>query len=320
MSTIETAGALRPGTTDTPLDQRSRVNTLAEINAIELPYLGLIVYCVETDRYYRVTALKSAQIGALTVADAAVDTYEELPITPSELQGLIVTQVTSNPTILTFLEELIAARIAESDGGSGAEDPDDTGGSTDLPTYPEGVASNRVIVTLPDERYFSSSPSSYSSSDYEWSDSDVMTIEVSSGSVSQAYAWDGGQVRYNSFPMLCAGQRCGIELSGATAGTLTIRFISHGSTVKTTVVNYTGYHVPKYFTRPAGDGSWQLKIGGSTVGAEYWSGSAWVDFPAEGIGPDLAGKYIRPKTEPSAPVLACWSNGGVDGIPFLYMT
>ncbi|MBQ9755223.1 MAG: hypothetical protein IJV93_10815, partial [Lentisphaeria bacterium] len=143
------------------------------------------MYCVETDRYYRVTALKSAQIGALTVADAAVDTYEELPITPSELQGLIVTQVTSNPTILTFLEELIAARIAESDGGSGAEDPDDTGGSTDLPTYPEGVASNRVIVTLPDERYFSSSPSSYSSSDYEWSDSDVMTIEVSSGSVSQ---------------------------------------------------------------------------------------------------------------------------------------
>ncbi|MBR2911697.1 MAG: hypothetical protein IKC05_08800 [Lentisphaeria bacterium] len=78
MSIIETAGALRPGTTNTPLDQRSRVSTLAELMTITLPYVGLIVYCEEDHRYYRITGLKSAQIGSLSVADAAVASYEPL--------------------------------------------------------------------------------------------------------------------------------------------------------------------------------------------------------------------------------------------------
>ena len=78
MSIIETAGALRPGTTNTPLDQRSRVSTLAELMTIALPYVGLIVYCEEDHRYYRITGLKSAQIGSLSVADAAVASYEPL--------------------------------------------------------------------------------------------------------------------------------------------------------------------------------------------------------------------------------------------------
>lgn len=91
MSTpIETAGALRPGTTNTPLDDRCRVNTLAEISTIELPFVGQIIYCVETDRYYKVTALKSRLIGALTVPDAAVDTYEAIPVTTSEIEDIFL--------------------------------------------------------------------------------------------------------------------------------------------------------------------------------------------------------------------------------------
>ena len=78
MSTIETAGSLRPGTADTPLDQRTRVNSTADISNIELPYLGMLVYCIETGKYYKITKLKAKQLGALTVPDAAVDTYEEL--------------------------------------------------------------------------------------------------------------------------------------------------------------------------------------------------------------------------------------------------
>ena len=78
MSTIETAGALRPGSVNTPLDERSRVSTRAELMNIQLPYVGLIVYCEEDGQYYRITHLKSAQIGALTVADAAVASYELL--------------------------------------------------------------------------------------------------------------------------------------------------------------------------------------------------------------------------------------------------
>ena len=78
MSIIETANALRPGIANTPLDDRCRVNTLAEISSITLPYVGLITYCLETQQYYKITKLKSKQIGALTVSDAAVDAFEPL--------------------------------------------------------------------------------------------------------------------------------------------------------------------------------------------------------------------------------------------------
>lgn len=78
MPTIETAGALIPGQTDTPLDVRSRVAALTDVADIANPVLGGIFYCVATGRHYKITALKSKVIGALTVADAAVDTYEEL--------------------------------------------------------------------------------------------------------------------------------------------------------------------------------------------------------------------------------------------------
>ena len=87
---IETAGSLRPGTINTPLDQRSRVNSLADISAIELPFLGQIVFCVETGKYYKITKLKSKLIGAFTVENAAVDTYEAIPVTTEEIEELFL--------------------------------------------------------------------------------------------------------------------------------------------------------------------------------------------------------------------------------------
>ena len=88
---IETAGSLRPGTTNTPLDQRAKVNTLADISAIELPYLGQIVFCVATGKYYKITGLKPKLIGTFTVENAAVDTYEAIPVTIEEIEELFLT-------------------------------------------------------------------------------------------------------------------------------------------------------------------------------------------------------------------------------------
>ena len=90
MSIIETATSLRPGIVDTPLDARCRINTLAEISTIELPYVGQIIYCIETGKYYKVTSLKSRLIGALTVPDAAIDTYEAIPVTTAEIEDLFL--------------------------------------------------------------------------------------------------------------------------------------------------------------------------------------------------------------------------------------
>lgn len=78
MATVKTAGGLIPGTVDTPLDARSRVSAEAEIMNIENPVLGALVFCSGNGKYYKITALKSKQIGPLTVENAAVAEYGEL--------------------------------------------------------------------------------------------------------------------------------------------------------------------------------------------------------------------------------------------------
>ena len=78
MADISIAGSLIPTKVDTPLDRRARVATLADVANIENPAIGAIFYCVETGKHYKITSLKNKAIGALTVANAQVDTYEEL--------------------------------------------------------------------------------------------------------------------------------------------------------------------------------------------------------------------------------------------------
>ncbi|MBO4647327.1 MAG: hypothetical protein J5806_04145 [Lentisphaeria bacterium] len=74
-----TTGNLIPSTVNTPLDARTQIAALADAANIENPVLGGIFYCVATGKHYRITALKSKTIGALTVENAAVDTYEAIP-------------------------------------------------------------------------------------------------------------------------------------------------------------------------------------------------------------------------------------------------
>ena len=73
---IQVAHPLIPATVNTPLDARTVVSTLADILTIELPYVGMRVYCIATGKEYRILTLKAKAIGPLTVQDAAVDTYE----------------------------------------------------------------------------------------------------------------------------------------------------------------------------------------------------------------------------------------------------
>jgi len=68
-------GALIPRVSDTPLDQRAVIDTLAGIYDIEFPYRGLLVYCRETGRTYRVDSLAPRKIGSMVVQDAGVGEY-----------------------------------------------------------------------------------------------------------------------------------------------------------------------------------------------------------------------------------------------------
>ena len=77
-TTIITKGGIRPITSDTPADVRTRVETEADIADIPLPYLGMIIFIKDVAKYVKVTGLKSKKVGLNTIENAAVDTYEAL--------------------------------------------------------------------------------------------------------------------------------------------------------------------------------------------------------------------------------------------------
>ena len=79
-NSIITAGGIKPSTINTPGDIRTRVETEADILDIPLPYVGMIVYVRDVDKYYKINSLKAKQVGFNEIASAVVDTYEELSL------------------------------------------------------------------------------------------------------------------------------------------------------------------------------------------------------------------------------------------------
>ena len=77
---IVTAGGIKPSCVDTPTDIRTRVKLLEDIKTIPLPYLGMIVYCEETDCYYKITELGPKYIGNKEIENSLVEAYEEYDI------------------------------------------------------------------------------------------------------------------------------------------------------------------------------------------------------------------------------------------------
>lgn len=77
MANIKVADSVILSKANTPLDARCRVATEADILNIELPFVGLLVYVLDSGKFYTVTAVKEKLIGAMTVAGAAVAEYEE---------------------------------------------------------------------------------------------------------------------------------------------------------------------------------------------------------------------------------------------------
>ncbi len=79
MNTIQVGGLLQPGTVDTVLDARARVETLDDIQNIQLPFVGMVFFVRETGRLYIVKTLKSRTIGVVVSENVAVGEYEEVP-------------------------------------------------------------------------------------------------------------------------------------------------------------------------------------------------------------------------------------------------
>lgn len=97
---IEVGASLIPGTANTPLDARCRVTQISDIPNISNPFLGMEIFCIANSKTYKVTKLKSKMIGSMSVANGAVDEYEEIP----------------DATALAALEK----RVEDLEGGEGS--------------------------------------------------------------------------------------------------------------------------------------------------------------------------------------------------------
>ena len=79
MSVIEISGSLIPGTTDTPLDARTRINRISEVETIANPYVSMPFSVLDTGKTYKVKSLKAKMIGPIQVPNALIDEYELVP-------------------------------------------------------------------------------------------------------------------------------------------------------------------------------------------------------------------------------------------------
>lgn len=71
-------GGVKPASKNTPGDIRTRIQTIAEVETIPVPFIGMIFYVIDENKFYKVLSLKGKQLAGITMPDMLVDTYEEL--------------------------------------------------------------------------------------------------------------------------------------------------------------------------------------------------------------------------------------------------
>ena len=91
---IVVGGSIIPSSKDTPLDARTRVESLEDVESIQLPYVGMIFFVKSEGKHYVVQSLKPRTLNGINIPDALVDVYTELkadidldnlnPVKPSE--------------------------------------------------------------------------------------------------------------------------------------------------------------------------------------------------------------------------------------------
>ena len=72
-----------------PMDVRTRIDSINEVESIPNPFIGMIFYVIDEDRFYVVKTLKSKTIGVMIITNAVIDKYEPLNkglVTIDELQ------------------------------------------------------------------------------------------------------------------------------------------------------------------------------------------------------------------------------------------
>jgi len=117
MAIREVQGALIPAMVDTPLDSRTVIAAPEDIRGIELPYVGMLVYCRGDGKTYRVESLAPRRIGMLTIPDAAVGTYSELGVDAEQMRGDMSAMLQAHNLSSAAHERLFQGKLDRPQGG-----------------------------------------------------------------------------------------------------------------------------------------------------------------------------------------------------------
>ena len=77
-SNVIMSGSLQLSSTNTPTRDGQRVITESDIANIKTPYVGMIIYIEDADKYVYVKSLKSKMVGTFEILNAQVDQYYEV--------------------------------------------------------------------------------------------------------------------------------------------------------------------------------------------------------------------------------------------------
>lgn len=85
VNALTSSGGFKPTTKDTPIDIRSRVATEADIQDIPNPYIGMLIYVLDTGKRFEVLSLKEVTSGMTKVSK--VDQYKEFSVSGNGTAG-----------------------------------------------------------------------------------------------------------------------------------------------------------------------------------------------------------------------------------------
>jgi hypothetical protein len=74
------SGGIQPSTKNTPGDIRTRIDSIKNVSQIPLPFIGMIFYVEDEEKFYVVKSLKSKKVGIIVSSDSVIDEYEPLLI------------------------------------------------------------------------------------------------------------------------------------------------------------------------------------------------------------------------------------------------
>lgn len=109
MAEIIIQDSLKLSVTDKPTRHGQRIQNISELEKIQNPFIGMVIYVIEEDKFIYVKSLKDKKIGFLTTKNALADEWEYLNTGSSEGLNQLQLRVTTNEENIKTNTDNIAA-------------------------------------------------------------------------------------------------------------------------------------------------------------------------------------------------------------------